>query len=98
MLVRCLFIYFLVTGLFLFAQEFELTQYFGSEYFKHDTPVRGISLSPDGNYILTGDAKYMAIWDRKTGVKVRTIGHVEHGITDLQYVGDGKTIALEDSC
>ncbi len=95
--IRFVILFLFISGLLL-AQNFEPTKFYGSQYFKHDMPVKGISLSPDGKYILTGDAKYMTIWDLKTGALLRTIGKVEHGITDLQYVGDGSIIALEDSC
>lgn len=95
--IRFVILFIFISGLLL-AQNFEQSKFYGSQYFKHDMPVKGITLSPDGKYILTGDGKNIMLWDRKTGAFLRTIGKVEHGITDLQYLGDGSIFALEDSC
>ncbi len=71
---------------------------FGTEYFKHDTPVRGVAFSPDGQTIVSGNEKSITIWERSTGKKLKTLSNVEHGIVDLAYTVDGTKLALEDSC
>src|SRR5262249_28594021 len=59
---------------------------------RHESQVRAVAFSPDGNTVLTGgQGKEARLWDAATG---QLIGLLEHqgGIARVAFSPDGKTI------
>jgi WD40 repeat protein len=59
--------------------------------------VDNVSFSPDGTYILTGDATGGYLWDTKTGTKLRSFpGHMESSDV-IQFSPDGKHVLMDST-
>ncbi len=57
----------------------------------HGEAVKAVAISPDGNYVATGSRdKTIKLWDRATGLEVKSfLGHA-HTVNDLAFSADGK--------
>ena len=80
------------------AQTYQLTGLFGSEYFKHENSVRGVAFTPDGKQFVSSSGTEIFFWDRETGKRIRTVDKMLYGILALSFSPDGTKIVLEDSC
>jgi WD40 repeat protein len=80
------------------AQSYKLSKILGSEYFKHDEPVRGVAFSCDDKYMVSSAGKEIILWDRVTAQKIKTINKMSHGVVTLAFSPVELKIAVEDSC
>jgi len=79
-------------------QSYQLKGILGSEYFKHDEPVKVVAFSPDGKYMVSSSGKDIIFWDAATAQKVKHIQKASFGISAIAFSPDGKRIAFEDTC
>lgn len=56
----------------------------------HSASVKAVAVSPNGMYLATGSRdKTVKIWDRQTGLEIRTLVGHEHTINALDFSPNG---------
>ncbi len=60
----------------------------------HDSPVRAVDVSPDGQHVVAGDdAGNVSIWDIKSGARVALLTGHSTSVVSVAYSTDGHRIA-----
>src|SRR5450755_1817767 len=64
---------------------------FGSRNWKHAGEVDSVAFSRDGQLALSGSSdRTRALWDRKTGHRLRTFGGHPSGVSAVGFTSDSK--------
>jgi WD40 repeat protein len=64
----------------------------------HSASVKAVAVSPNGIYLATGSRdKTVKIWDRQTGLEIRTLVGHEHTINALDFSPTGELLATSSA-
>ncbi|WP_299250567.1 WD40 repeat domain-containing protein, partial [uncultured Cytophaga sp.] len=64
----------------------------------HSASVKAVAVSPNGLYLATGSRdKTVKIWDKQTGLEIRTIVGHEHTVNALSFSPNGELLATSSA-